>query len=264
MHYVDEGDGPVILMIHGNPTWSYYYRNLIKKFNETHRVIAVDHMGCGLSDKPEDYNYCLEQHIQNIEQLILTLNIKKFSLVVHDWGGAIGMGLALSHLHDIEKIVVFNTAAFRSKQIPFRINICRSPIIGEFIVRYLNGFARPALNMAVVKKIPIDIANAYIAPYNSWKNRVAIYNFVKDIPLESTHKSYQKLVEIEDNLEKIREAEIPIKIIWGGKDFCFNDNFFNEWRTRFPEATYHYFQDAGHYIVEDKKKEVAGLLKDFL
>lgn len=264
LHYVDEGDGPVILMVHGNPTWSYYYRNLIQQFRKTHRVIAVDHMGCGFSDKPEDYNYCLRQHIENIERLILSLKIEKFSLMVHDWGGAIGMGLTLSRLHDIEKIVVFNTAAFRSMQIPFRISICRLPVIGEFIVRFFNGFARPAITMAVVNKMPRDIAMGYLGPYDSWKNRVAIYNFVKDIPLKPTHKSYQKLVEIEDNLIKVKEAGIPIKIIWGGRDFCFNDNFFNEWRIRFPAATHHYFQDGGHYIVEDKKEEIARLLKDFL
>lgn len=264
LHYVDEGDGPVILMVHGNPTWSYYYRNLIKQFRKTHRVIAMDHMGCGLSDKPKDYDYCLTQHIQNAEQLISALNIRKFSLVVHDWGGAIGMGLTLSRLPDIDKIVVCNTAAFRSQQIPFRISICRLPVIGEFIVRFLNGFAWPALSMAVVNKIPKEIAKTYISPYDSWDNRVAIFNFVKDIPLQANHKSYNKLVEIENNLKNVKEAGIPLKIIWGGRDFCFNDTFFNEWRTRFPSASHHYFADGGHYILEDKKIEISRLLEDFL
>lgn len=263
LHYIDEGQGPVVLMIHGNPTWSYYYRNLISTLSKTNRVIAVDHMGCGLSDKPQDYNYCLEKHISNLEKLVTKLQIENFSMIVHDWGGAIGFGLAVNHITSIEKIVVLNTAAFRSKRIPFRISICRFPIIGEILVRLFNGFAWPALSMAVSKKMPVDIAQAYIAPYNSWSNRVAVYNFVKDIPLNANHKSYRVLLEIEEKLIDLRNQNIPMKIIWGGKDFCFNDHFFSEWRTRFPDAQHHYFGDAGHYVIEDKKNEVDVLLREF-
>lgn len=253
----------MIVMIHGNPTWSFYYRHLIKQFSRSHRVIAPDHMGCGLSDKPQDYPYCLEQHINNVKKLLQNLEIDKFSLIVHDWGGAIGFGLTDEYLDGLEKIVVLNTAAFRSTRIPLRINICRIPIVGEVLVRFFNGFAWPALTMAVEKKMDSNVKKAYIAPYDSWNNRIAVYKFIKDIPLHAKHVSYEELHNIENRLVKVRDAGIPMKIIWGGKDFCFNDEFFSEWKMRFPEAEDHYFADAGHYILEDKKEEIAVLLADF-
>ncbi len=98
LHYIDEGAGPVIVMVHGNPTWSYFFRHLISLLKKNYRVIALDHMGCGLSDKPQDYPYCLAQHIENLESLICHLQIDRFSLIVHDWGGAIGIGCAVNHM----------------------------------------------------------------------------------------------------------------------------------------------------------------------
>lgn len=263
LHYIDEGSGPVIVMVHGNPTWSYYYRNIIKLLSKDHRVIAIDHMGCGLSDKPQQYNYTLGQHVENLEKLLNSLSIHSFSLVVHDWGGAIGMGVATKYPERIEKIVVLNTAAFRSKRIPFRISICKYPIIGPFIVRAFNGFAWPATFMAVTKPMPKKICKAYLAPYDSWRNRVAVAAFVKDIPLEKHHVSYSTLEKIDNGLSTLKDAGVPMLIIWGGKDFCFNTIFYDEWRKRFPEAECHMFPDAGHYILEDCRDEVEPLLSRF-
>ena len=263
LHYIDEGSGPVIIMLHGNPTWSYHYRHLISHFQQSHRVIALDHMGCGLSDKPPDYPYCLEQHIENLQYLIDQLKIDKFSLIVHDWGGAIGFGCAVKYPDRIEKISLMNTAAFRSTRIPWRIRLCRLPIFGEIIVRLFNGFAAPACFMAVVKKLPAETIKGYLAPYDSWFNRIAIARFVEDIPVDEKHRSYAKLLEIENNLSLLREQKIPLLILWGGKDFCFTDHFYQEWQRRFPEAESHYFSDGGHYILEDKIVEIIPILQSF-
>ncbi|MBE0583532.1 MAG: alpha/beta fold hydrolase, partial [Desulfofustis sp.] len=103
MHYIDEGQGPVVVMLHGNPTWSYFYRHLIASLSSRFRVIVPDHLGCGFSDKPQRYDYCLENHINNIDRLLAYLHIDKLSLVVHDWGGAIGMGYATRHSEAIER-----------------------------------------------------------------------------------------------------------------------------------------------------------------
>jgi haloalkane dehalogenase len=263
LHYLDEGAGPVIVMVHGNPTWSYYYRYLIAHFKQSHRVIALDHMGCGLSDKPPFYPYCLDQHITNLECLLDNLGIQRFSLVVHDWGGAIGFGYAVQHLDRVEKIALMNTAAFRSSRLPLRIRLCRLPLIGEIIVRLFNGFAGMARHMAVEKKLSADIARAYLAPYNTWSNRVAIARFVEDIPMHKSHRSYARLEEIESKLQFLRELHIPLLILWGGKDFCFNDHFYREWQKRFPEAECHYFRDGGHYVLEDKLIEILPILQSF-
>ena len=264
MHYIDEGSGPVIVMVHGNPTWSYYYRHLIRLLSVNHRVIAVDHIGCGLSDKPQDYSYyTLRQHIGNLELLLEKLEIVSFSLVVHDWGGAIGMGVATRYPERIEKVVVLNTAAFRSTRIPLRIRICRLPLIGPFLVRACNGFAWPATFMAVSYPLGREIAAAYLAPYNSWRNRIAVAAFVRDIPLSPDHVSYAELERIEHGLSLLREKGIPLLILWGGKDFCFDRTFYAEWCQRFPEAEHHLFEDGGHYILEDKMSAIAPIVLRF-
>lgn len=256
LHYIDEGKGPVIVMIHGNPTWSFYYRNLVHKLKKDFRIIAIDHIGCGLSDKPQNYPYTLRQHIDNARSLLDALRIDTFSLVLHDWGGAIGMGVAVSRPQKVEKIVVMNTAAFRSSRMPFRIGICRMGFIGKVLVRLFNGFAGPATFMAVTRKMSKEVKNAYLAPYNSWKNRIATHQFVVDIPISDEHPSYTTLVEVEEGLQKIKENGVPLLIVWGGKDFCFNDSFYDEWKERFPDAQSTYYPDAGHYLLEDKKDEV--------
>lgn len=263
LHYIDEGSGPAVVMVHGNPTWSYYFRNLISSLRSQYRVIALDHIGCGLSDKPSDYPYCLGRHIENLETLMDHLAIDQFSLVVHDWGGAIGIGCALNRLEQLKHVVVMNTAAFRSRRIPLRIQVCRLPVIGQILVRLFNGFAWPAQFMAVEKKMLPETAAAYLAPYNSWKNRVAIYRFVEDIPMNVGHRSYSTLVKIEQQLPFIRDALTPLLILWGGKDFCFNDHFYEGWKRRFPKAESHYFGDGGHYILEDKFREIEPIIQSF-
>lgn len=263
LHYIDQGQGDVIVMVHGNPSWSFYYRKLITLLSKSHRVIAIDHMGCGLSDKPQSYNYCLYNHINNLDLLLRHLQIEKFSLCVHDWGGAIGMGVAAKRVDDLQQALVLNTAAFRSIQIPQRIQVCRWPVIGDLLVRGLNSFAGGAVTMAVTKTMKRDVAEAYIAPYNSWENRIAVAAFVKDIPLDAKHPSYDTLVKVEQGLEKLQERNLPMLICWGGKDFCFHKDFYDEWCARFPNAETHYFENGGHYILEDEFSAIAPLARRF-
>lgn len=263
LHYLDEGEGPVITMLHGNPTWSYFFRHLVMHLAKKFRVIVPDHMGCGYSDKPQQYEYTLSNHINNLCYLLKSLDITSTSLVVHDWGGAIGMGYATTFPERIEKIALLNTAAFRSKRIPLRIRLCRLPFIGEIIVRGLNGFAWPATFMATEKSLGKDVSRAYLRPYNNWLNRIALFRFVQDIPLTPHHQSYHILKSIEDKLIMLKEMGIPMLIVWGGKDFCFDDHFYHEWRRRFPNAQSFYLEDAGHYILEDGHGRVEPIIETF-
>lgn len=262
LSYIDEGQGKVVVMLHGNPTWSFFYRNLARHLQGGYRVIVPDHMGCGFSDKPRDYLYTLKNHIDNLEKLAVELDLKKISLVVHDWGGAIGMGLAVRRPDMIESIVVLNTAAFRSQRIPLRISICRIPVLGDIIVRGFNGFARGALTMAVTRPLAQAVARGYIEPYDSWANRIAILRFVQDIPLSPADTSWQTLLEIENGLEQF--SKTPMLVIWGGRDFCFTHHFYDEWRHRFPHAEAYFFADAGHYVLEDAFETAAPLITNFL
>jgi len=251
---VDEGSGPAVVMVHGNPSWSYLYRNLITELRSRYRVIAPDHMGCGLSDKPENYPYRLKKHIKNLGLLLDHLQIKRCVLVVHDWGGAIGMGWAGVHPDRIAGLVVLNSAAFPSMRIPLRINVCRMPFIGSLLVRGLNGFAGPATFMAVEERMDPRVREGFLAPYDGWRNRVAIYRFIRDIPMHKHHLSWHTLQRVSASLSGLREK--PMFIAWGGRDFCFNRPFYEEWHRRFPGAEGCYFEQAGHYVLEDVLPEV--------
>ena len=248
-------------MLHGNPTWSFFFRNLAILLQDTYRVIVPDHMGCGFSDKPQDYSYNLKTHIDNLETLLADLDIEKFSLVVHDWGGAIGMGLAVRNPERVESVVVMNTAAFPSQRIPLRIRMCRVPLLGDLIVRGFNGFARGALTMAVVNKMTPAVARGYLEPYDSWAHRIALLRFVQDIPLTPKDASWKSLTEIDHGLKLLQD--IPMLVLWGGRDFCFTRHFYNEWLQRFPGAESHFFPDAGHYVLEDAFNAMAPRLTTF-
>jgi len=263
MHYLDEGSGPVVIMLHGNPTWSFYYRNVVTALTAAgYRCIVPDHVGCGLSDKPCDYPYTLKRRIEDVERLIDHLAIEQFSLIVHDWGGAIGCGVAGRRPDALEKLVLLNTGAFRSKRIPLRIASIKVPLVGEAIIRGLNGFAGPAAIMSV--KIPLSpvVKAGMLWPYRSWADRVAVWNFVKDIPLHEGHPSYETLVEVEAGLAKL--ADKPVQIVWGREDFCFNMHFFKRWCEIFPNADVRLHEGHGHYILEDGGATVVGEIEAFL
>ncbi len=267
IHYLDEGprDAPALVMLHGNPTWSFYYRHLISAFNGRYRIIVPDHMGCGLSDKPQNYSYTLETHIRNLESLIAELGLENITLLMHDWGGAIGMGYATRHAENVARTVVFNTAAFFVPQCPLRIRICRIPLLGALLVRGLNGFSRAAFWFATSRpeRFTKDVRAGYLAPYADWNSRIAVHAFVRDIPLEADHPTRRLLDEIDGRLSALSDK--PMLILWGADDFCFTENeFLPRWRQRFPRADVQVLNGAGHYVVEDAHERIVPLLEKFL
>jgi len=264
-HYVDEGSGPVLLMVHGNPTWSFYWRDLILALRDRYRVVAVDHIGCGLSDKPSatEYSYRLAQRVADLGQLIEKLDLRQITLVAHDWGGAIGMGAAVASPGRFERFVLMNTAAFRMPKCPWPIHLCHVPGLGPLGVQGLNLFVRAALRTTVCKpeRMTPAVKAGYLAPYDSWHNRVAVLRFVMDIPLRPTHPSYETLKKIEDGLAQFRQH--PVCLIWGMRDWCFTPKFLDRFRDFFPQADVHRLADAGHYVVEDAHEQIVPLLEDF-
>ncbi len=213
-HYVDEGQGDVLLLVHGNPTWSFYWRNLIVGLRERYRVIAVDHLGCGLSDKPLHYPYQLAQHVENLGHLVESLDLRDITLLAHDWGGAIGLGCAVARPDRFARFVMFNTAAFRSRQMPWRIAICRTPLLGRLAVQGVNAFARAALTMAVShpERLTPAVRAGLLAPYDDWDHRQAIYRFVEDIPMHSSAPSYETLRHIEDKLTTLAAQSVDVHL----------------------------------------------------
>lgn len=265
MSYIDEGprSNEAVLMLHGNPTWSFYYRELVQAVSPTMRCVAPDHIGMGLSEKPQDYAYTLATRIADVEALVTALGLTKIHLVVHDWGGAIGFGFAVRHPQLIGRITILNTAAFTSTRIPGRIAICKAAGIGPLLVRGLNGFAWPATWMSMNRRsLTSDEKRAFIFPYNSWTNRVAVSAFVQDIPLDASHSSWSTLDAIERGVPQF--ANRPVSIFWGGKDFCFNDHFLSRWRELLPNASVERIADAGHYVLADAREQVIPRVTAFL
>jgi cis-3-alkyl-4-acyloxetan-2-one decarboxylase len=261
-HYLNEGKGSPVVMVHGNPTWSFFYRDLVKKLSPNHQVIVPDHMGCGLSDKPQKYMYRLDTHIDNLENLITSLKLENITLIVHDWGGAIGMGFAMRHSHLIKRIIILNSAAFSFNWIPLRIALCRIPLLDDFMVRKANIFVRAAQTMTTGNPMPDLVKYGYRLPYDSYANRIAVLRFVQDIPLIPDDTSFEPLLEIEHGLWMFRG--LPIAIIWGMKDWCFSPKILARWKIYYPEAEVHEIERAGHFLMEDAGDEINGIIEDFL
>lgn len=256
MSYLDEGPraDEAVVMVHGNPTWSFFYRDVVLALRGQMRCIVPDHLGCGLSDKPQQWDYTLSNHIANLRALLDSLGLKKIHLVVHDWGGPIGLGALLSRSEKLGRVVILNTAAFADTVVPLRIRLCRAPAIGEVIVRGFNGFAWPATWMAVSKPLPADVKRGFLFPYDSWAHRIATHRFVVDIPSGKGTSSDRALAAVEAQLNVLRER--PVSILWGGDDFCFNRHYFQRWSEILPSADKRCLDGVGHYLIEDAPGEV--------
>lgn len=255
LHYVDEGPrtSSAVLAVHGNPTWSFAWRGLVAGLRERHRVIALDHLGMGLSSRPPR-PVCLAEHVENLVRLVDALGLTDVTLVCHDWGGAIGFGAALARRQVFTRFLVLNTAAFPSAFIPKRIALCRGPLLGRLLVRGLNGFAWPATRMATVRPLSAEVRAGYLAPYSSWAERRQVHEFVRDIPMAVKHPSWPTLCAIADKLPDLRG--LPMTIFWGNRDWCFDRVFRASWMQRFPDARIVALEDAGHYVFEDQPERL--------
>lgn len=264
MHYVDEGAGDPVLMVHGNPTWSFYYRDLIGGLRDRCRVIAPDHVGCGLSDKPGKYPYILARHIANLERLVLALDLRDITLVVHDWGGPIGLGVAARHPDRFRRLVITNTAGFRAKLMPLAIALCRVPLLGDLLVRGCNVFAGLITRVGIAHQDRVSpaVRQGYTAPYASWADRVAILRFIQDIPMLPRDRSWGTLVELENGLGRL--ADKPTMLIWGMQDWVFTPAFIGGFLQYFPHAQVHRVRDAGHLVLEDAHERALPWIEAFM
>jgi len=270
MHYLDEGprDAPPVLMLHGNPTWSFYYRNLVLALRDRYRCIVPDHIGCGLSDKPNDdlYPYRLARRIEDIEALYQHLDLDQpISLIVHDWGGMIGFGWATSFEPAISRTVVLNTAAFpmpSDKKLPFVLWLAGRTPLGTVLVRGFNAFSGLAARVAFTKPVSKEVRKGFTGPYDSWANRIAILRFVQDIPLNPSDPGYDIVAETETKLHKF--ADKPSLIAWGKQDFVFNKSFLKKWEQHLPHAKVLIYPDCGHYVLEDAGEELINEISGFL
>jgi len=268
-HYLDEGQGAPVVMVHGNPSWSIYYRALVQGLSGSHRCIVPDHIGCGLSDKPGDdrYGYRLADRVADLEALIAhTCPEGPLTLVAHDWGGMIAMAYAVRHPERIARIVLLNTAAFHlpaHMQVPAAIATVRNTPLGAFAVRGFNAFSRGAAWVGC-KQHPMsaELRAAYCAPYDSWDNRIATLRFVQDIPLSPTDPSYELVSEIEQGLSLF--GDTPILLCWGMRDFVFDGRVLDVFVEHWPHAEVERYPECGHYVLEDASEAVVARIGEFL
>jgi haloalkane dehalogenase len=272
-HYVDRGSGEPVLMLHGNPSWSWYWRHLIDGLADRHRCIAPDWIGMGLSDKPGDdrYRYTLESRLDDLEQLYQHLVRDRglpptgLTLAVHDWGGMIGLAWAVRHPERVARLVVTNTAGFpnpKGLRLPFALKLGRDSALGALLIRGFNAFAGGATRLATVKPMPAEVRAAYTAPYDSWAHRIATLRFVQDIPLGAGDPAWGIVEETGRGLQRL--AGKPMLLGWGLRDFVFDRAFYDEFVRRFPDAQRCAYEDAGHYVLEDAHARLVPEVRRFL
>lgn len=270
MSYLDEGprEGEVVVMLHGNPSWSYYWRKLVAGLSDRCRCIVPDHVGMGLSDKPDDaaYAYTLQSRIDDLGALLDHLGITgKVTLAVHDWGGMIGFGWALRDPSRVARLVILNTAAFplpAEKPMPWQLRLGRDSRLGALAIRGLNAFSSAASYVGVEQRMPSEVRAAYVAPYDSWAHRIATLRFVQDIPLGPGDRAWSIVEESGRRLGEF--ADRPALLVWGLRDFVFDAHFLRGFEQRLPQAESLIFDDAGHYVLEDKAAIIVPRVRDFL
>jgi len=275
MNYLDEGprDGEVLLMLHGNPSWSWYWRHLVAGLSDRMRCIAPDWIGMGWSDKPGDdrYRYTLASRIDDLEQLYQYLVRERgvpatgLSLAVHDWGGMIGLAWAVQHPERIARLIVTNTAGFanpKGQRLPWALKLGRDSALGTLLIRGLNAFAGGATRMATVKPMAAAVRGTYTAPYDSWAHRIATLRFVQDIPLGPGDPAWSIVEDTGKHLHRLDRK--PMLLAWGLRDFVFDRAFYDEFVRRSPNARAHAFADAGHYVLEDAHERIVPLAREFI
>lgn len=262
MHYVDEGCGPVVLLLHGNPTWSYLYRNVIRELKDSFRLIAPDFLGMGLSDRTPGKRFRAVDRINQLEEFVDALGLTSFSLVMHDWGGPLGTGFMLRKLDCVERVVYLNTTLTETETLPSFIKIAATPVVGKFLTRHTASFVRLTTSVGVYRKLTPDIARGYLSPYTTRQRRDAIWDFVDDIPFDSDHPTYTQMVQIAQGLPRI--AEKPVKIIWGLHDPCFHREMLSKVAAHFPKAEILEIPEASHLVLDDAPQLAIPAIREFL
>lgn len=267
MHYVDEGNGEPIVLLHGDPTWGYLYRKFIPPLTQQNRCIVPDHMGMGKSGASQAlYPYRLQHHIANLESLLLHLDLHDMTLVVHDWGGPVGMGFATRHPERIKRLVLTNTWAFApwpGGSFPRLLELIRSER-GEKFVLGKNGYLEPALMGTTYhsENLTEVVMDAYRAPFPTPESRRALLCWSRDIPVNETDPSYAEMKRIESGLSHF--AHTPMLLLWGMRDPVLGVEVLRTWQRLYPHAITHELAEASHFVQEDAPEQMVNYIKEFL
>lgn len=261
MHYIDEGTGDVIVFLHGNPTWSFTYRKLIKELSKNYRCIAIDHIGFGFSDKPRNWSYLPKEHAENFDGFVKRLGLTNITLVVNDWGGPIGLSYAVNNPANVKRLVLFNTWMWSVKGNGYyeRFSGFMGGAIGRFLIKYFNYFGKSVVSLATgnKKNFPKIIQKVYYQHLEKPMDRKGCWVFPKEIINSS--EWLNSLWEKRNNIK-----DIPVLLLWGMKDIAFRKDILKVWSDFFSNKKVVEFLDAGHYPQEEKGEESASLIKSFM
>jgi haloalkane dehalogenase len=254
---VDEGTGPVILLLHACPAWSFAFRNLIKDLARDHRVIAPDMIGYGLSDKPDDYGYTLDNHVDNLERLMESLGIGKLSILMHGWGATVGCSYIIRHPGCIGTVIIMNSMAFTGYSLSWRLRLIRwVPWLAEHFL------VNTDLMFRGIRQLPEEIRAGYRMPFQNRRDRIAILRFITEMPCNPDDSSYESVVEIEHGLWMFRD--FPVLIIWAGKDWLYTEKCLKKWMQFCPNAKLRRLPQAGRYVMEESPEEFKRTVRTFL
>jgi cis-3-alkyl-4-acyloxetan-2-one decarboxylase len=267
MHFVDEGSGEPIVLVHGDPTWGYLYRNFIHALARHQRCIVPDHMGMGKSGVPQEpYPYRLEHHIANFENLLLHLDLHDITLVLHDWGGPVGLGFATRHPERVKRLVLMNTWAFApwpGGSFPRLLEMIRSAR-GEKFVLEKNGYLEPALLGTTfhIENLTQEVMDAYRAPFPTPASRLALLCWSRDIPVSEADPSYAEMKRIERGLPQF--INTPTLLVWGMRDPVLSEPVLRTWQSIYPRAITYEIEDASHFLQEDAPARIVNCIEEFL
>lgn len=256
MHYTDEGAGDVILFVHGIPSWSFEYRNIIKILSRTHRCIAPDLIGFGLSNKPEQYDYSLENQAINLEAFIRFLHLRNIILVVHDFSGPIGLRVATKYPQWIKQMVLLNTWAWNISN-DVNQKLIRGPLL-YFAYKWLNFSPRFLMPLSFGnKKIPKHILKHYRMPFGKPSERMAPIVFAQSFLTEEIwfDKLWSQLIVL---------YPVPVLIIWGVADPFVNPRYLNKFKKVFSTLSVKILTGTGHFPQEEEPNKVSRFILEFI
>lgn len=261
MHYVEEGVGAPLMLIHGTPTWSFLYRRLIKDLSKHYRVIAPDHLGFGLSDKPANWSYLPADHARNLGTLIETLGLKNVVLAVHDFGGPIGLSYAVEHADNVAGLVLFNTWMWSLKDKPDAVRAGKllGGAIGKFLYEQFNFSPRVLLKMLMVDKSKLteEIHRHYLRVFPTRQDRRSTWVLARE--LIGSSDWYESLWQRRDRIRRK-----PALLLWGMKDKAFQADALEKWKNLFENKRVVEFADAGHFVQEEEADKIGPIVKNFL
>jgi haloalkane dehalogenase len=257
IHYIDEGSGPPLLLLHGNPTYSFVYREIVRRLSPHFRCIAVDYPGFGLSTAPAGYDFRPASHSRVLEELVDALGLAGLTVMVQDWGGPIGLGLAGRRPELFRALVIGNTWAWPVERAPSieRFSKIMGGPIGGFLIYRLNVFVNVLIPGGMKRKRPSrEVMEAYRGPFATREARKPIHVFPREILA-----SREYLAEVEQNMARLRH--LPALLVWGDRDVAFKEAARRRFEGLFPRHQTVILRGAGHYIQEDAPEEIAGAIE---